>query len=137
MGAARYDDGFAPRVAPLTLIAPLVTIVAMFALQGHRIVQQPLDVLLVAIPLVLYFVAMFSIALWMGRRLGGGYAENAALALTAASNNFELAIAVCIALFGISSGEALAAVIGPLVEVPVMLALVSVLRAKETSSKRR
>ena len=126
IGSKRYDDGFVPRIAPLTLIALLVTIVAMFALQGHRIVERPLDVLQIAVPLVLYFVLMFFISFAMSRRMGASYGASTALSLTAASNNFELAIAVSIALFGIGSGEAFAAVIGPLVEVPVMLALVNV-----------
>jgi len=133
LGAQRYDTRFVPRIAPLTLLALLITIVAMFALQGQRIIAAPFEVLLIAAPLVIYFAAMFFISFAMGRRMGASFGVSTALALTAASNNFELAIAVCIALFGITSGEAFAAVIGPLVEVPVMLVLVNVARHFEST----
>ncbi len=125
MGAAKYDNAFVPKISPLTLAALLITIVAMFALQGSRILLHPLDVLIIAVPLVIYFVVMFFVSFEMGKRLGASYGASAALSLTAASNNFELAIAVAVAVFGINSGQAFAAVIGPLVEVPVMLSLVN------------
>ncbi|MFN7708517.1 MAG: ACR3 family arsenite efflux transporter [Sphingobacteriia bacterium] len=119
-----YTTRFLPTLAPLTPIALLATVVLMFSLQGEVLLQLPLDVLRIVLPLVLYFVAMFFLAFWLGRRAGGGYSQTAAMAFTASGNNFELAIAVSIGLFGLHSGQALAAVVGPLVEVPVLLGLV-------------